>query len=120
MNDKNNYARCLTCKHYREIERKLNFRGNEIKEKHQECWVTGFAESIVPDNIRCPYYHKIELEEQTNSSKYDVIKRPSHYNDHSSIECIDNMCLIFGATETYNYCLINAYKYMSRYKFKMG
>lgn len=50
----------------------------------------------------------------------ETVNHPKHYNEHSSIECIDNMCLIFGATATYNYCLINAYKYMSRYKFKNG
>lgn len=122
MNDENNYTRCLKCKHYREVERKLNVMGMETKEVHHECWVTGCADSIVPDNIKCPYYHKTAggTFVSMKNSKYDKIKRPSHYNDHSSIECIDNMCLIFGATATHNYCLMNAYKYMSRYKFKNG
>lgn len=115
MNDENNYTRCLKCKHYREVKRTLNVRGNETKEKHHECWLTGFAESIVPDSIKCPYYCKAEVAELD-----EAVNHPKHYEGHSSIECIDNMCLIFGATATHNYCLMNAYKYMSRYKFKNG
>ena len=130
MNEENNYTRCLKCKHYREVERKLNVMGMETKETNYECWVTECADSIVPDNIKCPYYHKTEVEEQVKQEQVDncyfesltneTVNHPKHYNDNSSIECIDNMCLIFGATATYNYCLINAYKYTSRYKFKNG
>lgn len=80
-------------------------------------------------NGECLNYISRKSEEQLKQDSTDncsfnlgneVINHPKHYEGNSSIECIDNMCLIFGATETYNYCLINAYKYMSRYKFKNG
>lgn len=127
---KENYTRCLKCKHCVETEIELKTYGEKARQVRYQCLLTGCAESIVPDNIKCPYYHKTEVEEQVKQEKVDnyyfesltneTVNHPKHYNDHSSIECIDNMCLIFGATATYNYCLINAYKYMSRYKFKNG
>lgn len=122
MNDENNYTRCLKCKHCVETEIELKTYREKARQVRHQCWLTGFAEPIVSDNIKCAYYHKMEvakLDEAVEKCN-DMVNHPTHYEGHSSIECIDNMCLIFGATATYNYCLINAYKYMSRYKFKNG
>jgi hypothetical protein len=45
---------------------------------------------------------------------------PDYYKDRTSIECIDNMRLIFGNQRVTDYCIVNAYKYLSRYKYKNG
>ena len=78
----------------------------------------------------CLNYIPRKSEEQVKQEQVDncyfesltneTVNHPKHYEGHTSIECIDNMCLIFGATATHNYCLMNAYKYMSRHKFKNG
>lgn len=53
-------------------------------------------------------------------NKYDNVNHPKHYEGHCSIECIENMKLIFNPERLYDYCIINAYKYLSRHKFKNG
>ena len=45
--------------------------------------------------------------------------RPNHYKS-CSIECIDAMILAFGADSVAEFCLINAFKYIWRYKDKNG
>jgi hypothetical protein len=45
---------------------------------------------------------------------------PSHYKDSCSIECIDVMEIAFGNDAVFKYCIINAFKYMWRYKNKNG
>lgn len=55
-----------------------------------------------------------------NKEKYDVVCHPRHYEGHCSIECIDNMRLIFGNQNVTDYCMVNAYKYLSRYRYKNG
>lgn len=42
----------------------------------------------------------------------DSVNNPSHYEGHTSIECIDAMILIFGVKRTAEYCVQNAYKYI--------
>lgn len=61
--------------------------------------------------------HKIET---TKQNKHDNVNHPKHYDGHCSIECIDNMRLIFGNQRVTDYCIVNAYKYLSRYKYKNG
>lgn len=50
----------------------------------------------------------------------DNVNHPSHYEGHTSIDCIDNMRLIFGNQRVAEYCMLNAYKYLSRHKYKNG
>ncbi len=57
---------------------------------------------------------------KTEQNKQDNVNHPKHYNGHCSIECIDNMRLIFGNQRVTDYCIVNAYKYLSRYKYKNG
>lgn len=61
----------------------------------------------------------IETMENEERKKRDSIN-PVHYKDRTSIECIDNMRLIFGNQRVTDYCIVNAYKYLSRYKYKNG
>lgn len=64
--------------------------------------------------------HNVGTAEQTEQNKQDNVNHPKHYEGHCSIECIDNMRLIFGNQRATDYCIVNAYKYLSRYKYKNG
>ena len=57
---------------------------------------------------------------RTETNKHDNVNHPKHYEGHCSIECIDNMRLFFGNQRVTDYCFVNAYKYLSRYKYKNG
>lgn len=50
----------------------------------------------------------------------DSVNHPSHYEGHTSIDCIDNMRLIFGNQRVAEFCMLNAYKYLSRHEYKNG
>jgi len=50
----------------------------------------------------------------------DNVEHPAHYADSCSIECIDAMVIAFGYEDTITYCIINAYKYIWRWKNKNG
>lgn len=56
---------------------------------------------------------------KTEQDKQDNVN-PDYYKDRTSIECIDNMRLIFGNQIVADYCMVNAYKYLSRHKYKNG
>mgnify|MGYP002767271723 CR=1 FL=1 len=70
---------------------------------------------------KTPTIGKEETEmEKTEQDKQDNVNHPKHYEGHCSIECIDNMRLIFGNQNVTDYCMVNAYKYLSRYRYKNG
>lgn len=48
------------------------------------------------------------------------VEHPHHYTQSCSLECIDVMVVIFGVEKVIDYCLINAFKYMWRFKDKGG
>ena len=50
----------------------------------------------------------------------DNVNHPSHYENFCSLECIEAMELIFGKEFVYNFCLLNSWKYIWRYKHKNG
>lgn len=69
---------------------------------------------------KAPIIEKEKTEmKRTEQNKHDNIN-PDYYKDRTSIECIDNMRLIFGNQRVTDYCIVNAYKYLSRYKYKNG
>lgn len=47
----------------------------------------------------------------------DPVKQPSHYK-HGKYEVIDEMLLAFGPQRTYDFCIMNAWKYRSRALYK--
>lgn len=60
---------------------------------------------------------KEERKMSKENEKEDVVKQPSHYK-HGRFETIDEMILVFGPQRTYDYCVINAWKYRARAPFK--
>lgn len=45
---------------------------------------------------------------------------PDHYKNSTSLECIEAMEMIFGKEAVYNFCVLNAFKYIWRWKNKNG
>ena len=50
----------------------------------------------------------------------DNVNHPSHYTDGCGFECFDVMKMVFSTDRVAIFCLINAFKYMWRYKMKNG
>ena len=50
----------------------------------------------------------------------DNVNHPSHYEDSTSIECIEAMEITFGKFNVAVFCVLNAYKYIWRHKHKNG
>lgn len=48
------------------------------------------------------------------------VDHPDHYNREGSMECIEEMRLIFGDAAVQNFCLCNAWKYRYRASSKNG
>lgn len=59
----------------------------------------------------------IETIKNEEQKKRDNIN-PAHYKDRTSIECIDTMRIAFGDMDVAIYCIVNAYKYLWRHKYK--
>lgn len=53
-------------------------------------------------------------------SKHDSVNHPSHYCQEGSMECIEEMIILFGKEETMSFCKLNAWKYRKRALFKNG
>lgn len=47
----------------------------------------------------------------------DVVKEPPHYR-HGKFEVIDEMLIVFGPQKTFDFCILNAWKYRARAPFK--
>ena len=43
-----------------------------------------------------------------------------HYKSSTSLECIEAMEMIFGNEAVYDFCVLNAFKYIWRWKHKNG
>lgn len=61
-----------------------------------------------------------QIERKTMDNKTDVVNHPSHYCQEGSMECIEEMIVIFGAQATRHFCLLNAWKYRKRALYKNG
>lgn len=49
-----------------------------------------------------------------------TVNHPKHYNREGSMECVDEMLLIFGRDAVKHFCLCNAWKYRYRAADKNG
>lgn len=45
---------------------------------------------------------------------------PEHYKDHTSLECIEAMLIVFGPEAVIDFCTCNAWKYIWRWQYKNG
>lgn len=107
--------KCNGCEHeYDGICKVTGEECNEIR----ICTV--ITNKVREEVSKAPIIEKEKTEmKKTEQNKHDNIN-PDYYKDRTSIECIDNMRLIFGNQRVTDYCIVNAYKYLSRYKYKNG
>ena len=47
----------------------------------------------------------------------DMVREPAHYKQ-GRYEVIDEMLIVFGPQKTYDFCILNAWKYRARAAFK--
>ena len=52
--------------------------------------------------------------------KHDAVNHPSHYCQKGSMECIEEMIVVFGKEATMTFCIMNVWKYRKRALFKNG
>lgn len=82
---------------------------------------TVITNKVREEVLKAPIIEKEKTEmKKSEQNKQDNVNHPKHYEGHCSIECIDNMRLIFGNQIVADYCMVNAYKYLSRHKYKNG
>lgn len=129
-------SKCWYCK------KTVETKNDEYEVVAIEC-TNKNCENVLDDDFWCKYYEgrmvasmaktyeriqedKVERENKRvkdvteKVKETDMVNHPKHYEGFTSIECIENMKLIFKPTRLYDYCIINAYKYLSRHKFKNG
>lgn len=61
-----------------------------------------------------------EFDEAVGMAEADVVREPSHYKQ-GTFEVIDEMLIVFGPQRTFDFCIMNSWKYRARapYKEKM-
>ena len=106
------------------LEEKREFCGNFCNEQ-QKCetcslnndanvWCGNYNEYNAPENVLDYSIKKIQALGQSN------VDHPSHYNREGSMECIDEMVMVFGEEVVANFCLCNVWKYRYRAADKNG
>ena len=60
------------------------------------------------------------MEISNEKNEKEAVNHPNHYNREGSMECIDEMELVFGKQAVMNFCLCNAWKYRYRAADKNG
>lgn len=65
------------------------------------------------------YIHPELKEDAASTESNDAVNHPSHYCQ-GSMECIDEMVLVFGKEAVKNFCLCNVWKYRKRALLKNG
>lgn len=75
-------------------------------------WCHKYSTNNIPEDV-CDKALKI-------INPTDNVEHPVHYNREGSMECIDEMILIFGKEAVMDFCLCNAWKYRYRAADKNG
>ena len=60
-----------------------------------------------------------ELSQTAEDMKPDTVNHPTHYTE-CSLECYEVMLAVFGRKAVTDFCIINAFKYLWRHKYKNG
>lgn len=82
------------------------------KDECEKCWDREYVEKKGDAPAEDEHEEVVPAE--------DVVNHPSHYAEGCSLECIQVMEMIFGTQNVAVYSLINAFKYMWRWKNKNG
>ena len=54
------------------------------------------------------------------NGEYETINHPTYYTSGCGFECIEMMEMIFGKEAVHDFCTLNAFKYLWRYRQKGG
>lgn len=67
---------------------------------------------------------EVDFKQNKNQEEVELkeskVEHPSHYNRENSMECIDEMILVFGIEKVKTFCLLNVWKYRYRAADKNG
>ena len=112
--------------------------------KCPDCGGLGFIKDFIGDYHSCPTCHGArfleadtmdlkELKEEVDGHMEHISEEvnesmnkkvdptnPDHYKEHTSLECIEEMEIIFGSLGVIYFCVCNAWKYIRRWKNKNG
>ena len=87
------------------------------------CLIRNLCKSVHGDffsnPVECTNAYNI-IQENNSVDDYDSVNKPKHYNRKDAMQCIDEMCLIFGKEAVKYFCLCNAWKYRYRAIDKNG
>ena len=61
-----------------------------------------------------------ELAQTAEDMKPDTVNHPAHYTSGCGFECIEMMEMVFGKEAVHDFCTLNAFKYLWRYRQKGG
>ena len=116
MGTENDWSDCMTVEQMNDV-----IQGYCVTTVCGEC-------KVVKPCSRCSgnfKLHPMDCEEaytiltESNSAPNSV-NHPNHYNRENSIECIDEMILVFGKEAVKQFCLCNIWKYRYRASDKNG
>lgn len=99
-----NFTSCEDCKHY-EVSNAY------CKEVLQCKYAFPLREKVDKLSMFEPNEKVIKPEINNN------VINPDHYTN-CSLECLDIMKIMFGNQKVYDFCVLNAYKYLHRHKHK--
>ena len=71
-------------------------------------WCTGFE---------MPTLENVEGEIKIMEKQIDIVQQPEHYRQ-GKYQVIDEMLIVFGPKKTFDFCILNAWKYRARAPFK--
>lgn len=106
----------IGCRKHGETQERNVGTWNKKKQKEFEAKVRRGVDALLKEQKENGGYIVNMEEIKVN----DNVNHPNHYEGHTSMECIDNMRLIFGNRRVAEYCMLNAYKYLSRHEYKNG
>ena len=61
-----------------------------------------------------------ELAQTAEDIKPETVNHPTHYTSGCGFECIEMMEMVFGKEAVHDFCTLNAFKYLWRYRQKGG
>lgn len=96
----------------------------------KNCDITEVCDRVRGDFIHCEQAcneayniitgHKEDVRTPDPNANVDIVNHPPHYCREGSMECIEEMELIFGKEAVKHFCLCNAWKYRYRSSAKNG
>jgi len=67
---------------------------------------------------KCRYCDLWEMKHELYMN--DPVNHPTHYTSGCGFECIEMMEMVFGKEAVHDFCTLNAFKYLWRYRQKGG